>query len=175
MRLAWSMANMAKGGCLHATVEETQFLVKKPQAEVQREEKRRVEFPGHTDVKAGMKIQQAMHWEKQTYGCLLCQYDTAQTPQKCWRCEGTGAPPRERLRQQTPEPTPHPPETPPVPPGDNEAVRICEIEGVPPGYVCIHTPLPSDQFFNLNTSTKDHKRNKNSNADLLTNEGTTTG
>ena len=40
MRLALNMAKMAKGGFPRATIEETQFLVKKPVAEV-REEKER--------------------------------------------------------------------------------------------------------------------------------------
>ena len=34
MRVALNLAQMAKGGFSHATIEETQFLTKKPQAEV---------------------------------------------------------------------------------------------------------------------------------------------
>jgi len=46
---------------------------------------------------------------------------------------------------------------PPVPPGDKEAAHVSEIEGVPPGYVYINTPLPSVQFFNLDAYAKDRK------------------
>jgi hypothetical protein len=34
MRLAFNMARMANGGFLHAALEETQYLIKKPCAEV---------------------------------------------------------------------------------------------------------------------------------------------
>jgi len=39
MCLALNMANMAKGGFSHATIEETQQLMKKPHAEVRKEKK----------------------------------------------------------------------------------------------------------------------------------------
>ena len=45
-----------------------------------------------------------------------------------------------------PEPAPPLPEMPPAPGGDNEGAKNSEIEGVPPGYVYIHTPLPNIQF-----------------------------
>jgi len=62
-----------------------------------------------------------------------------------------------------------------VPPGDNEAAHKSEIEGVPPGYVYIHTHLPSAQFFNHDYNAKVRKRNKDFNQDLLTDKGTSTG
>ena len=96
-----------------------------------------------------MERHPAMLRENQTNHCLPCHKGTAQNPQTHWRQKGKGAPSPERLRQLTPEPTPHPPEMPLVPPGNNEAAHVSEIEGVPPRYVYIHIPLPSAQFFNL--------------------------
>jgi len=86
-----------------------------------------------------------------------------------------GAPLLERLRQLTPEPTQQPPETPHVPTADNEAAHLCEIEGVPPGYAYIHTPLPGAQFFNHDAYAKDYKCDKDFDPDLLTDEETSTG
>jgi len=179
MCLALNMAKMAKGGFSRATIEETQFLIKEPRAEVQEGKKQGVEFPGHENVKAAMDRHPAMLRENQTDCCLPCQSGTAQNPQTCWRHKGTGAPPPERLREPTPEPTPepmpHPPGTPPVPPGDNEAAHVSEIECVPPGYLYIHTCLPTAQFFNHDAYAKDHKGDKDFNPDLLTDKGTSTG
>jgi len=126
-------------------------------------------------VKAAMERHPAMLWENQMDSCLPCQNGTVQDPQTPWGRKGTGAPPPERPRQPTPELTPHPPETPPLPPGNNEAVHLSQIEGVPPGDVYIHTPPPSAQFFNLDAYAKDHKCDKDFNPDLLTDEGISTG
>jgi len=122
-----------------------------------------------------MERHPAMLREIQTDGCLPCQHGIAQNPQTRWRCKGTGAPPPERLRQPTPEPMPHPPEPPLVPPGNNEGAHLSEIEGVPPGYGYIHTPLPSAQFFTHDAYANDRKRDKDFDPDLLTDEQTSTG
>jgi len=175
MRLALNMARMAKGGFCRAAIDETQFLIKTPRSEVREEKTRGFEFPGGINVKAAMERIPAMLQENQMDSCLPCQIGTAQNPQTRWRRIGRGAPQPEQLRQLTPEPTPHPPETPPVPPGNNEAAHISEIEGVPPRYMFIHSPLPSAQFSNLDTNAKDRKRDKDFNPDLLTDEGTSTG
>ena len=106
MRLALNMAKMAKGGFSRAAVEETQYLIKKPLAEVREEKKRGVEFPGHNKVKAAIARHPAMLRQNQTPGCLPCQNGTAKNPQTRWRRKGTGAPPPNRRRQQNPEPTP---------------------------------------------------------------------
>ena len=92
-----------------------------------------------------------------------------------WRWKGTGARAPERLRQPTLERMPHPPRTPLVPSGDNEGAYASEIDGVPPGYVIIHSPLPSAQFFTFVAYAKDHKCDKDFNPYLLTDEGTSTG
>jgi len=47
MHLALNMAKMAKGGFLHPTIEETQYLIKKPRAKIQEEKMLGVESPGH--------------------------------------------------------------------------------------------------------------------------------
>jgi len=86
-----------------------------------------------------------------------------------------GAPPPGRLRKLTPAPMQHPPGTPHVLPSDNEGTDASEIEGVPPGYVYIHTSPASAQFFNLDAYAKDCKHDTDFNPDLLTDEGTSTG
>jgi len=175
MRLALNRAKMANGGFLGGAVEEMWFLINEPQAEVREEKKRGVEFPGHKNVKAAMDRHPAMLRENQTDGCLPCQHGIAHNPQTRWRCKGTGARPPERLRQATPEPMPHPPAPPLVPPGNNESAHLSEIEGVPPGYVYIYTPLPSAQFFNHDAYPQDRKRDKDFDPDLLTDEEISTG
>jgi len=175
IRLALNMAKMAKEGFLRAAIEEMQYLIKKQWAKDQEEKQHGVEFPRHKNVNAAMERLPAMLRDNQKDGCLLCQNGTAQNPQTCWRCKGTGAPLSEQLGQLTPEPTPHPPETPLVPPGNTEAAHISIIKGVPPGYVYIHTPLPCIQFFNLDAYAKDRQRDKDFNPDLLTDQGTSTG
>jgi len=62
-----------------------------------------------------------------------------------------------------------------VPPGDDDGAHLSKIKGVAPGYVYIHTPLPSSQFFNLDPYAKDRKCDKDFHPDLLTDEGTSTG
>ena len=55
------------------------------------------------------------------------------------------APPPERLRQPTLNPTPHLPGMPPVTPGDDHRAYVFVIVGVPPGYVYRCTPLAGAQ------------------------------
>ena len=166
---------MAKQGVLRSAIEETQLLLNKPRAVVREEKTRGVEFPGHEMVKAAIETHAAMLRENQTDGCLPCQNGTARNPPTHWARKGTGASPSERLRQPTPEPTPHPPKTPVVPPGNNGAAHLSEIQGVPPAYVYIHTPLPSAQAFYHDAYAKDCKRDKYFDPDLLTDEETSTG
>jgi len=163
MRLALNAAKMAKGGFLRAAIEEMHQLIKKPRAQVREENKQGVEFPRHKKVKAVIERHLAMIRENQTDGYLPCRNGTVQNPQSRWRRKGTGAPP--------PQPAPPRPETPPVPPGDSERNQSTEIEGVPPGYVYIRTPLPNTQFFNHDAYTKDRKQNTDFIPDLLTDQG----
>jgi len=175
MQLALNTAKMAKGGFLHAAIEQTQFLIKKPWAKVQEEKKRGVEFPARGKVNAAMERHPAMLRENHTDGCLFCHNGTAQNPKTCWRYKGTGPPSPKPLRPPTPELTPYPLRMPPVPPGYNEAAHITQIQGVPPGSVYIHTPLPSAQLFNPDGYAQDHKCDNDFNSDLLTDDGTSTG
>ena len=55
MRLALNMAKMAKEGFSRAAMEEMQFLIEKPCAEVRKEKMRGVEFPGHKKVMAAIE------------------------------------------------------------------------------------------------------------------------
>jgi len=55
MHLTLSEVKMAKEGFSLAAIEETQFLIEKPRAEVPEEKKQNVEFPGHRKVKAAME------------------------------------------------------------------------------------------------------------------------
>src|SRR5882757_1034010 len=81
MRLALNMAKMAKGGFSRAAVEEAQYLIKKPRAEVREEKKWGVEFPRHNRVKAAIARHPAMLRQNQTPGCLSCQNGTAKNTQ----------------------------------------------------------------------------------------------
>jgi hypothetical protein len=81
MRLALNMGKMAKGGFLRDVIEETQYLIDKPRAEVREVKKRGVEFPGHEKVKAAMERHPAMIPQNQSDGCLPCQNGTARNPQ----------------------------------------------------------------------------------------------
>jgi len=64
--LALNMAKMAKGGFSRAAIEETQFQMKIPWAKAREEKKRRVEFPGHVDLKAAMERHPAMLNDEET-------------------------------------------------------------------------------------------------------------
>jgi len=105
--------------------------------------------------------------EIQPEGCLPCQNGTTKTLQTFCRCKGTDAPPA--------EPVPPPPGAPPASCGGNEAAPSSEIQGVQPGYVYIHTPLPNAQSFNLDAYAKYRKCDKDYIPDLLTDEGTSAG
>jgi hypothetical protein len=71
------MAKMAKEGFSRAAIEETKYLLKKPQAEVIEQKKRGVEFPGHTKVKAVIQRHPAMLRQNPMSGCLPCHIGTA--------------------------------------------------------------------------------------------------
>jgi hypothetical protein len=49
---------------------------------------------------------------------------------------------------------------PPTPGIDSKVTQHTKMEGMPPGYLHIPTPLPSGHFFNHNAYGKDCKHNK---------------
>jgi len=175
MCLALNMAKMATGGFSHATIEETQYLIKKPSAEVWEEKQRGVEFPRHRKVKAAIERHVAMLHQNQTDRCLRCQNGAARNMENGQRRRQTHAPPPDWHRQPTPEQTPPLPAMPPAPPGDNEGAHHSQIGNLPPCFVYLHTHLPSTQFFNLDAYAQDGQHDKDFNPDMLTEERTSTG
>jgi len=167
MRPALSMAKMAKEGFSRAAIEKTQQLIKNPRADIREEKKWGVVLPGHKKVKAAIERLWAMFRDNQMDGCLPCQNGKAMNPQTRRRSKGTGARP--------PRLAPPRPGTPPAPPHDSERTQPSEKEGVPPGYVFIHTPLPHARFFNLDPYAKNRMPDKDFIPDLLTDEGPSTG
>jgi hypothetical protein len=187
MRLAFNIAKMAKGGLLRAAVEETQYLIKKPGAEVPEEKKWGVEFPGHNTVKAAIARHPAMLRQNLTPGCLPCQNDTTKNPQTRWRRKGTGAPAPNRSRQQnpeqnpeptpapTPEPTPALPGTPLTSTGNTSGAQSLEIINSPAGYTYSHTSLPCAESFTVDASAQESEHDTDFDSDMLPDEGTSTG
>jgi len=129
--------------------------------------KRGVVLPGHKKVKGVIDRHKAKDCENQMDGCLPCKNCAANILQTRWRCKGTSETP--------PRPAQPRPGTPPAPPDDSEGSQRSEIEGVPPGYLYIHTPRPRTYFFNPDPYAKDRMRDNNSIPDLLTDEGPSTG
>jgi len=80
--LALNIANMAKGGFSSAPIEETQYQIKTPCAQVQEREKPAVEFPAHRDVKAARDRHPATVPENATDRWLPCQNGPAQNLQR---------------------------------------------------------------------------------------------
>jgi hypothetical protein len=179
MRLALNLAKMAKGGFSHAAVQETQYLIKKPRAEVREEKKRGVVFPGHNKVKAAIARHPAMLRQNQTPRCHPCQNGTAKNPQTSWRRKGTGAPPPNRHRQQNPEPTTEP--TPPLPgtplgtTGNTSGDQSIEIINLLAGYTYSHTSLPCAESFTLDASAQESEHDTDFDPDMPPDEGTSTG
>jgi len=133
MRLALNMAKMAKEGFSRAAIEETIYLIKKPRAEVREEKKRAVEFPGHKKRKAAIQRHLAMLRHNQTSSSLPCQNGTPKNPQTRWRCTGTGTPPPDRRREQTPDPTRPLPGTPRAPTTKTSELQPFQIVNLPAG------------------------------------------
>jgi len=168
MCLASNMAKLAKGGFSRAAIDKTNYLIKKPRAEVREEKKQGVEFPEHKKMKAAIQRQPAMLRQNQTSGCLPCQNGTAKNPQTRWTCRETGAPLPVRPREQIPEPTPPPPGTPPAPTGNTSGVQPAEIVNLPAGYTYSHTARPCAELFEDN---EDPEHDTDFDPDMLSNEG----
>jgi len=168
MRLALNMAKITKEGFSRTAIEETKYLMKKPRAEVREEKKRGVEFPGHNKVKAAIQRHPATLCHNHTSGCIPCQNGTSKTPQTLWRPKGTGAPPHDRSREPTPEPTPPLPRTPHTPTGNTSGAQPSESVNLPAGYIYSHTALPCAEFFD---DDEDTQHDTDSDPVMLTDEG----
>jgi len=175
------MAKMARGGFLHATVEEMQDLIKKPRIEVWEKKKQGVEFPRHEKVKAAIVRHPAILRQNQTDGCLLCPNCNAKNPQTPWRWTGTGASPLQGCRQTTTELMPSLPETPPLPgtppapPSNNAEAQRSQIVNVKAGYAYLHTALCCAESFTLDASAQDSQNDTDFDPAMLNDEGTATG
>jgi hypothetical protein len=187
MRCALNLGKMAKGGFSRAAIEETQYFIKKPCAEVRHEKKRGVEFPGHKKVKAAMECHLAMIRQNQLDGCLPCQNGKARNPQTRWKRKGTGAPPLVWLRQRTPNPMPSPtgtpsplgtpslPGTPPVPPRLIQGNKILQTDYSPAANADSHVALPKTQGVNLDALAEDSLNDDDFDPELLTDESASCG
>jgi len=175
MRLAFNIAKMAKGGLSRAAIEETQYLIKKPPAQVWEEMKSGIQFPGERKVKAAIEWHLALVYENHTDGCLLCKNGTAMNPWTCWRRWGMSASPQVRRKQPKQELRPPPPGTPPAPPGEYNGPQSSIIANFPTGYAYKHTALPRAQFFNSDTDAEDSEHDQDVVSDLRNIEGTSTG
>jgi len=93
MHVALYMASMATGGILLTTIEETQYLIKKPGGMVREVKIRSVNFPGCRKVNAALVRHLAILLQQHMAGGIHCRNVTAKYPQTRWRRKQTGAPP----------------------------------------------------------------------------------
>jgi len=181
MRLALNMAKMAKGRVSLATIDEMQYLIKKPCAKVREEKKQGVEFPGQKKVKGVIERHLATLHRNHTDGCLSCRNGTATNLQTSWRPKGTGAFPANQCRQPTLEPTPSLPQMTPLPgmtpmlPGKRARAHRSQILDLPARYVYSHTSLPCAEYYTPDASAQDSQHDTGFILDMLTDEGTSTG
>jgi hypothetical protein len=118
-------------------------MIKIPPIAVREEKLRGVEFPGQYMVKAVIEIHQAKVHQNHTLGCFPCPHGSTKNPQTRKRCDGSGVPPADRLRQRTPDPTPPLAGTPPAPTGNASGPQCSQMDNLPAGYTYSHTALPS--------------------------------
>jgi len=175
MHLALNMAKMAKRGFSRTKIEETEYLLNKPHAQVREEKKRGVKFPGHKMVKGAIEWYLAMLRQNHTPGYLPCPNGTAKNQQICWICNGIGALPHNRHRQQTPEPTPPLPRTPPASNNNTSGAQPLDIIKLSAGPAYSDTSLPCDGSFTIDTSAQDSEHDADFDPDMLPDERTSTG
>jgi hypothetical protein len=159
---------MAKEVFSHTAIEETNYLIKKPCAEVPEEKTRHVEFPGHEKVNAAIQRHQEILCQNQTSGCLPCQNCTTKNQQTCWRRKGTGARRPARSTKRISEPTPPLSGMPPAPTSNTFGAHHVEIINLLAGYPYPHTALPRVEFFQDDEHTK---HDTDFDPDMLTDEG----
>jgi hypothetical protein len=169
------MARMANGGFLHAALEETQYLIKKPCAEVWEEKKWGVEFPSAKMVKTAIERHLAMPCQNHIAHCLPCHNGTAENPVTLLRRNGTGVPSLNRHRQPSPDPMPPLPGTPSAATGNTSGVQCSHIVNLPARYSYLHISLRCAECFTLNASAQDSQNDTDFDPEMLTNEGIATG
>jgi len=175
MRLALNMAKMTNERFLRATIEKTQYLIKKCRTAVREEMMRGVEFPGHTIVNAAIDGHPALLHHNHTARCLPCHNCTPKNPQRGrWR-NGKSAPPPDRCRQPTPEPSRDLPGTPTALISDNSGVQRSQINNLLAGYVDSHTAHPCAEFFILDAYSQDSHQDTDFDTDMLPDERASTG
>ena len=142
-----------------------------------------VQFLGHEKVTAAMERHPAMLRQNHTPGHLPYHNVTANNLQTRWRHRGTGEPPPNQRREQTPEPTPEPtpqqtpplPETPPASTWNTSGAQRLEIINLPARYAYSHTSLACAESFTLDSSAQDSKHDTDFDAEMLPDDGTSTG
>lgn len=152
---------MAKWGLSRTKIDETQYRRKEPCTEVRAVQKRVVYFPGHEKVKAAIERRLAMIYQNHTPGCHSCQNGSAKNPLTRWGRGGSDAPPCNRRRQPTLEPTPDPPPplpgTPPTLTGKNSGAHLLEFINLPAGYAYPDSSLPCAASSSLDSSSQNGK------------------
>jgi len=164
---ALNMAKMAKGRYSRTAIQETSYTIKIPRINVWEWKTGGVESSRPGRVNSLIAWHLAIVRENQMDSCLICQNGPVKYLWTCWRCKEPGVP--------RPQPMPPLHCMSPALPDDNETSQGSQIEGVPPGYVYIHTPHPKAHCVNLDASARDLKRTQDLIPDCLTHEGTFTG
>jgi len=149
--------------------------MKEPHTEVWEKKTQCVEFPGHKMVEDAMDRHPAMLHQNHTARCLSCQNGTPKHLQTRWRHKGTGAPPPNRCRQPTPEPTPPLPRSAPCQTSNKWGAEHSKNLNLPAGYAYSHTSPHCAEFFTLDASAQDSQDDPEFDPDMLTDEGTSTG
>jgi hypothetical protein len=157
MHLAMNMGYMAKEGFFCAALEETQWIIKRPCAEVREEMKLIVQFHGDIKVNAAPERHPAMVYNTQPDAWLPYHNGTGKNTQTSWRHRDTGPlAPQSMVLSPRQSSLPKPP---PVSPGDSDGHESDEIASTPSRMVYIYSPHSNMQFFNHNPQATDSKRN----------------
>jgi len=156
-------------------LEETQYRINIPRAEVREEKKWGVEIPVHKKVKPAIERHWAMLGQHPLARFFPCTNGTAKSTQTRRRHKGTCASPPDRYRQSTPEPTSPLSATPLAPTGNNSGAQCSQIVNLPAGYVYLHTSLPCAEFCLLDAYAHDSQHDTDFDPDMLTDEGISTG
>jgi len=165
---------MANSGYSCDIIQETQYAVMQPRAEVWEDKQRGVEFTGHNQAQPAIERHVAMLHQNQTDRWLPCQNLTAKNRKICCRRKGTGVPPPNWRIQTTPEPIPPLPGTPPLSsmpptaPGNNAGAQCSQIVTVLAGYAYSHTLLPCAEQFTLDWNAQDSQHDTDFDPDMLT-------